>query len=204
MSFITKDFREYYKLIYETGIYPESRTFTINSEIDDDTLERVRCAFQILKGGPITCIINSPGGDVVVGMAIIAYFNKYTKETGYPVDVVVDGMAASMACVIMQGATGRRIARPDAVMMHHVGSIAINSDHFTNVKHLVKFQEKYAKRINDLMLRRVNEKRAQQVDKNGEPLKPRTESWWEERDQLDRWMDAEEALELGLIDEISL
>ena len=195
---IDKDLLGAYKLLYDTGIDVEKGVVSINQEIDDDVLERIRVGFRLLEDREITIMLNTPGGDVIVGMAIIDYMRAHTARWNKPVHVVVDGLAASMGCVITQGATGKRICRPNSVLMHHVGSMSISSDHFGNVKNMVKFQDKYGKRINQLMLSRVNDRRALLG------LEPRSSSWWEDRDTIDQWMDAEGALELGLIDEISL
>lgn len=187
------------KLIYETGIMPDHGVLTINQEIDDDCLERIRVGFHLFRDVPVKLIINSPGGDIFAGMSII----NYIKLHKYPVDIIVDCMAASMACVILQAATGKRLAMPDAVLMHHIGSIEVNSDHFTNAKKLIVFNEKYSERINKMMLDRVNDKRAKDHAAGKEDCKPRTMAWWKERDAFDQWMTVEEAIDIGLLDEIA-
>jgi ATP-dependent protease ClpP protease subunit len=58
--------------------------------------------------------INSPGGNAFEGMAI----HSLLSGAGYPVDVVVDGVAASSAAIVaMAGAT--RTMGPVAMMMVH-------------------------------------------------------------------------------------
>ncbi len=179
------------KFLYETGIDLNTSTMYINQEIDDELLARVTVAFIALKDRPITILLNSAGGDVWVGMAIIDQMRAHK----HPVTVKINGVAASMACVIAQAAA-KRVASPNAILMHHVGSIEVPEGHYKNVKKLIAFNDKYSERVNQLMLDRVNEKRA--ADKED----PRTMAWWKEFDSFDRWYTAEEALQIGFIDEI--
>lgn len=180
----------------DTGIDLDNRTIEIADEIDDEMLYSVRVGLSLLPG-EVTININSPGGDIFAGMAII----DAIKAHNAPVNIHVMGTAASMACIILQAGT-RRLASPNAVIMHHVGSMGITSDHFTNVKKLVGFTDKYSERLNKIMLDRINEKRAKDFAAGDLESKPRSMAWFKERDMVDQWMTAEEALDLGLIDEI--
>lgn len=185
------------KFTFDTGIDLERALIFLDVEIDDDALAAVRMGLNLLAGRTVTIILNSPGGDIFAGMGIV----DAMKAHDAPVNIHVNGTAASMACIILQAAN-YRTASPNSVIMHHVGSMGITSDHFTNVKKLVSFTDKYNERMNKMMLDRINEKRAKDFAKGDAESKPRSMAWFKERDMVDQWMTAEEALDLGLIDEI--
>ena len=129
--------------------------------------------------------INSPGGSITDGMAIVDTIN-YIK---CPVSTVCIGMAASMGAVLLaSGAKGKRYATPNAEILIHQPLIAGGglSGQTTEIKihadHMVKTREKLNKLLSD---------------RTGKPLDVI------ERDtERDNYMTAEQALEYGLIDEI--
>ena len=129
--------------------------------------------------------INSPGGSITDGMAIVDTMN-YIK---CPVSTICVGMAASMGAVLLcSGAKGKRYALPNAEILIHqplIGGGGL-SGQTTEIKihaeHMVKTREK----LNKLL----SEKTGQSIETI-------------ERDtERDNYMTAEEALKYGLIDEI--
>ena len=129
--------------------------------------------------------INSPGGSITDGMAIVDTMN-YIK---CPVSTFCVGMAASMGAVLLSaGEKGKRFAMPNSEILIHQPLIGGNgiSGQATEVKihadHLVKIREKLNKFLSE---------------RTGQPLDKI------ERDtERDNYMTAEEALEYGLIDGI--
>ena len=70
---------------------------------------------QIHKmNGPVIIIIDSPGGSVFAGLEIIKAIKHYPE----PVMCVVDGIAASMAAVILESCDGRAATIYSVVMLH--------------------------------------------------------------------------------------
>ena len=133
----------------------------------------------------ICLYINSPGGSITDGMAIVDTIN-YIK---CPVSTICVGMAASMGAVLLAcGEKGKRYATPNAEVMIHqplVGGGGL-SGQTTEIKihadHMVKTREK----LNKLL----SEKTGQSLDVI-------------ERDtERDNYMTAEQALAYGLIDGI--
>lgn len=129
--------------------------------------------------------INSPGGSIVDGMAIVDTMN-YIK---CPVSTICVGMAASMGSVLLAcGEKGKRFATPNSEILIHQPLIGGNglSGQTTDIKihtdHLVKTREKMNKLLSD---------------KTGQPI----EKIWEDTER-DNYMTAEEALKYGLIDGI--
>jgi len=73
-------------------------------------------ALQAIGDGPVTVHVNSPGGDVFEAIAI---YNNFRAHAGL-VTMVVEGVAASAASVIM--AAGNRVeVAPNAQVMIHDG-----------------------------------------------------------------------------------
>ena len=129
--------------------------------------------------------INSPGGSITDGMAIVDTMN-YIK---CPVTTVCVGLAASMGAVLLAaGEKGKRFAMPNSEVMIHqplIGGGGLQGK-ATEIKihadHLVKTREKLNKFLSE---------------RTGKPLEQI------ERDtERDNYMTAEEALEYGLIDGI--
>ena len=129
--------------------------------------------------------INSPGGSIVDGMAIVDTMN-YIK---CPVSTICVGMAASMGSVLLAcGEKGKRYATPNSEVLIHqplIGGHGL-SGQATDIKihtdHLVKTREK--------MNKLLSEKTGQPIEK----IMADTER--------DFYMSAEEALQYGLIDGI--
>ena len=129
--------------------------------------------------------INSPGGSITDGMAIVDTMN-YIK---CPVETVCVGMAASMGAVLLTaGEKGKRFAMPNSEIMIHqplIGGGGLQGQ-ATEIKihadHLVRTREK------------LNKFLSERTGKSLEVIERDTER--------DNYMTAEEALEYGLIDGI--
>ena len=161
-------------------------------EITDETASLVMAQLfeldgNLLQGGKegsgdrrIRLYINSPGGSVSAGLAI--YDTIRMLQT--PVDTVCVGIAASMAAVILAGGKKRYILPHAEVMIHQpsggvmgkASDILVAADHIRDRKQV----------LNHILSERT-----------GKPMEEVT------RDvELDHWMNAEEALGYGIVDEI--
>ena len=133
----------------------------------------------------ISLYINSPGGSITDGMAIVDTMN-YIK---CPVSTICVGMAASMGAVLLAcGTKGKRFATPNAEILIHqplIGGGGL-SGQTTEIKihadHMVKTREK------------LNRILSEKTGQNLETIERDTER--------DNYMTAKEALEYGLIDGI--
>ena len=133
----------------------------------------------------ISFYINSPGGSITDGMAIVDTIN-YIK---CPVSTICVGMAASMGAVLLaSGAKGKRFATPNSEILIHQPLIAGGglSGQTTEIKihadHMVRTREKLNKLLSE---------------KTGQSLET-----IEKDTERDNYMTAEEALKYGLIDGI--
>ncbi len=133
----------------------------------------------------INLYINSPGGSITDGMAIVDTIN-YIK---CPVSTICVGMAASMGAVLLaSGAKGKRYATPNAEILIHqplIGGGGL-SGQTTEIKihadHMVRTREK----LNKLLSERTGQS-LETIEKDTE---------------RDNYMTAQQALEYGLIDGI--
>lgn len=88
----------------------------ITAEVACDIGLRLKYLDYVDSAAPITVEINSPGGEVAAGLAIIDTINCIKA----PVKTVVCGMAASMAALIAaSGTKGMRFALPHSTIMIH-------------------------------------------------------------------------------------
>ncbi len=132
----------------------------------------------------ISFYINSPGGSITDGMAIVDTMN-YIK---CPVSTICVGLAASMGSVLLAcGAKGKRFATPNAEVLIHQPLISGGlAGQTTEIKihadHMVKTREK----LNKLLSEKTGQT-LEQIEKDTE---------------RDHYMTAEEALNYGLIDGI--
>ncbi|MEG2760164.1 MAG: ATP-dependent Clp protease proteolytic subunit [Mucinivorans sp.] len=121
--------------------------------------------------------INSPGGDVISGMSIVsAILSSYT-----PIEVYIDGVAASMAAVIA--------VCGDKVYMADYAKIMIHDPHFANDTALTAKQKKQICKMRD-MIGQILSRRGKNIDQISALMAAET------------WYSATEALAEGLCDEI--
>ena len=130
----------------------------------------------------IQLYINSPGGVVTAGLAIYDTM-QYIKPD---VSTIVTGMAASMGALILTAGTkGKRFSLPNTDIMIHQpsgGAQGQETDIRIQAEHIKKTREK----LNRIL-----------VEHTGQPLEVI------ERDtERDNFMNAEEAVEYGLIDKV--
>lgn len=126
--------------------------------------------------------VNSPGGSVTAGMAIIDTMHHIKPD----VATVCVGMAASMGSMILsQGAKGKRFILPNAEVMIHQpmgGAYGQATDIDITAKHILKTRDRLNK-----MLAKATGQKLTKIEQDVE---------------RDFFMDAEEAKNYGLIDQI--
>jgi ATP-dependent Clp protease protease subunit len=166
----------------------EARRLFFCDAVDNDTSKDVIRKLWYLEltapGKPITFIINSPGGSVDAGFAILDQVNMITS----PVTTLITGLAASMGSIIsLCAAPGRRFATPHArIMIHQPAIHGIVKGQATDLE----IQAKEIKKTHDTLIKfyvKSTGKTYEQIEK-----------------ALDRdtWMSSEEAKKFGLIDSI--
>lgn len=158
----------------------------LGGSIDDTVANLVIAQLLFLQSEDpkkeISLYINSPGGSVTAGMAIIDTMNHVKN----PISTVCVGMAASMAAVILScGDEGKRIALPNAeIMIHqpHGGAEGQATDIEISAKRIVKMRSV----LNKILAKNTGQSLAK-VEKDVD---------------RDFFMDADEAKKYGIIDQV--
>lgn len=130
----------------------------------------------------IRLYVNSPGGHVSAGLAIIDTMNHIKND----VSTVCVGMAASMGAVILaSGTKGKRYSLPNSEIMIHQplgGAQGQATDIQITAKQILKLKDK----LNQMMADRTG-KTVAQIEKDAD---------------RDYYMSADEAKKYGIIDKI--
>ena len=173
---------EYSRLLKE-------RKILINDIISENTIEKV--VMPLLRmdndgsGKKITIYINTNGGSVYDGLVLCDIIEHLKTET----EVIVLGYAYSMGSIIlMSGKSNPNVTRkcyPFSTALIHGGSAYISGSS-SQVKDYFKFNEKFEKRIADFIVSHTN----------------LTEDDYAAIERYEAYMDSDEMLEKGLVDEI--
>lgn len=132
-------------------------------------------------GAPVEVHINSYGGDVFEGIAIMNALRDYEAE----VTVIVDGIAASAASYIAVGGADSLIMQESASLMVHDAWADVSGNSAE-----IRKQAEELERMSDVIAQIY-------ADKSGTPAKE-----WREAMAEDAYFSAEEAILVGLADEI--
>lgn len=163
----------------------EDRIVFITGEIDDNTSNIIVSELLYLDSishEDIYIYINSPGGSITSGMAIYDTMN-YIKSD---IVTICIGMAASMASIILSSGTkGKRYILPNSEVMIHQPLGGVNGQ-ATEIKIHAKRILKLKDKLNKIISQNTTK-----------PLKK-----IEQDTERDYFMDANEALEYGLVDKI--
>jgi ATP-dependent Clp endopeptidase proteolytic subunit ClpP len=129
----------------------------------------------------LTVRINSPGGEVWDGMSIYNQLSQFPAET----TVVIDGLAASIASVIAMAGDKVQAAEVSQLMIHDAWTIAIGNEQ--DMREMADVLAKIDGQVADTYAKRSGIKTTMQ---------------FREMMNKDTYLTAQEALELGLIDEV--
>jgi len=164
----------------------KERIIFLGGPINDAVANSVIAQFLFLdhqdSKKDIKFYINTPGGSVTAGMAIY----DTMQHVKAPVSTICIGLAASMGAVLLAaGDKGKRFALPNSeILLHQVmgGAEGQATEIEITAKHIVKIKD----HLNQILAKHT-----------GQPLQK------VERDtERDFWLDAREAKEYGVIDEI--
>lgn len=138
-----------------------------------------------LSKEPIKIILNSVGGEVYHAMLI---YNTLTslKKKGIKVTLEARGLAASMGVIILQGGSKRLATKYTRFLMHEITSWAFGK------ASKVEEEAREAKKVNEMLYQILSERTGKSVRAIAKKCKKK-----------DVWMNAEEALKFGLIDQIT-
>jgi ATP-dependent Clp protease protease subunit len=164
----------------------DRRIVVLGQEVDDEIANRV-CAQVLLLAAEdpeadIALHINSPGGSVTAGMAILDTMDLVDCD----IATYAVGMAASMGQFLLTaGSPGKRFALPRAAVLMHQPSSGVGgteSDIVIQAERLSRLKREMAEIT---------------AERSGQPVE-RIEADFER----DRWFTAVEARDYGLVDHV--
>ena len=132
----------------------------------------------------IEIIFSSPGGSIIDGFELFDFI-QHLRNEGHKVTTGSLGMAASMAGILLQAGDVRWIGHQAWMMIHRAAFGAIGKTY--EVEDEVRLVKRIEERILDIFTSR-SELTKHKIKKN-----------W---DRKDWWIDADECLSLGLVDEV--
>lgn len=162
------------------------RIIFIDEEITEHTASVIVAQLLFLEAQDpdkdINIYINSPGGMVTAGLAILDTMN-YIKPD---ISTICVGMAASMAAVLLSAGTkGKRYVLPNAEVMIHQplgGAQGQASDIKITADHIIEIRD----RLNRIL-----------AENSGQPLEV-----IEKDTERDNYLSAAAAVEYGLVDQV--
>jgi len=140
--------------------------------------------FARIPGSKIEIVLNSPGGSVHDGLGLMNQIEQVRKQ-GHEVTIRVLGYAASMAGFILQSADRRIIGKNSRILIHRISRI------FGGSASQLEDQRDQMKRLEEQALPKLAQRSKLSVD---DILKRSEHKDW--------WLTADEALELGFVDEV--
>jgi ATP-dependent Clp protease protease subunit len=136
------------------------------------------------SGEEIKFYINSPGGVVTSGMVIYDVMRMLKS----PVTTICMGLAASMGSILLSGGVkGKRAIFPHGEVMIHQPSLGGS---IQGVSADLEIQAKQTKRVKDLGAKILAENTGKTIERVMKDF------------DRDYWMDAKEAIEYGIVDQI--
>ena len=163
------------------------RIIFLGEQIDDHVANSVVAQLLHLESADpdkdISLYINSPGGSVTAGLAILDTMNFIKCD----VSTICLGECASMAAVLLSaGAKGKRLCLPNSMVLIHQPSGGAQGQQ-TEIQIVADFMLKTRERLNKIL-----------ADNTGQSLDTI------QRDtERDNYMTAEQALEYGIVDRIT-
>ncbi len=164
-------------------------------DITDEQAERFSKALLIMASeragrpdAPITIYINSGGGSVGAGLAMMEMIYRMRQQYEAKVHTIVTGYAYSMGAIVVQAGDRRSMGRLSTMMLH--GGTWILTGEADKIFHdYHKLAVHYEAMISELFATRSGKHDA---------------NWWREfiYSGHDRFLTAQECLDLGLVDDL--
>ncbi len=165
----------------------EDRIVFVTGEITDDTANVVVAQLIYLEGKDpkkdISMYINSPGGSISAGMAIL----DTMKYISCDISTICVGMCASMGAVLLaSGTKGKRFSLPNGEIMIHQPLTTGMQGQATDIEIASKHLQKLKSKLHEIL----SEATGQTIEKIAQDC------------ERDNYMSADEAKTYGLIDEV--
>ena len=162
------------------------RIIFLGEQIDDNGANSVVAQLLHLESADpekdISLYINSPGGSVTAGLAILDTMNFIKPD----VSTICVGMAASMGAAILAcGAKGKRLSLPNSMVLIHQPSSGVSGQQ-TDIQIVADETRWIREKLNQML-----------ADATGQPIERINADT-----ERDNYMRAAEACEYGLVDKV--
>lgn len=137
-------------------------------------------------GCPIEIIFDSPGGAVFPGLALFDHIRQLS-EAGHEITTGATGITASMAGILTQAGDTRWMTAEGWFLIHRVSFMTMGATY--EVEDRVEHVKRIEKRVIEIFTSRSDGKLTSQKIKR---------NW----DRKDWWLDSDQCLEFGIVDEI--
>ena len=166
----------------------KDRIIMLSGEVNDQLANTVIAELLFLDAQDsdkdISIYINSPGGSVTAGLAIMDTMNFVKSD----IQTIATGLAASMASVLLSAGTkGKRFALPNSTVLIHQPSGGAQGQQ-TEIEIVAKEIGKTRERLNRIL-----------ADNSGQAFEK-----LQKDTERDNYMTAQEAKDYGLIDEVMI
>lgn len=191
---MSKQVRDDIDKFHDYDLFLPTRTIWLgpsdkSSETDVIMAERLIKNLAILESrsaDPITILMINPGGEIASGLAIYDAIRACKSH----ITIKATGTCHSMATIILQAADVRLISA-NLEFMIHKGTREHAEDHATNIENLLEWEKRQDLDCNNIYLRKIKRKHPDFT------LKRLTNDI-----KFDKFMKAQEVIDLGLADEI--
>lgn len=169
-------------------LFFEKRAVHLWGVVDDKSAREVTTKLLLLEadkpGQEITFYINSPGGVVTSGMVIYDTMQMISS----PVNTICMGLAASMGSILLSGGQkGKRSIYPHGEVMIHQPSLG---GFIRGVSSDLEIQARQTQRVKQIGAKILADNCGKTVDEIMRDF------------DRDYWMNAEEAIQYGIVDKI--
>ena len=166
----------------------ENRVYRFNGAVDKTTV--VKCRQKLTQwarldpDSSMEIVFASPGGSITAGFELFDFIQQL-RSRGHKITTGSLGMAASMAGILLQAGDKRWIGHQSWILIHRASFGAIGKSF--EIEDEVELIKRIEERIINIFTTRSN-LTSLKIKRN-----------W---DRKDWWINADEALEMGLVDEI--
>jgi ATP-dependent Clp endopeptidase proteolytic subunit ClpP len=148
--------------------------------VDGITPDMIAAELKAANGAPVEFRVNSPGGSVFDGLAIYNLIKDYEGET----TVIVDGVAASIASIIVLGADKKIMNDGSFFMIHNPFAVATGES--KDLRQAADIMDKMKKQIVDIYAKATGKEESEIIALM----------------DAETWFNPQEAVEFGFANEI--
>jgi len=175
---------------YNAAWPDQQRVYTFYGEVEPEAIQKCIEELGIWSRRdpkqPITIQLNSCGGYCIDGIALYDYIQQLRK-IGHYFTIIAIGEASSMGGIILQAADWRVMGATSELLIHEVAAEQYGSKTVSWIHDRHAYLLKLQRRMDEILAERST-MTAMEIE--------------EKAKKLDWFLDANEALELGFIDEI--